>query len=69
MSEKGIKRSCWCGGASKDSPLPIGNKVKHESSAAGSGGLGTYEDTTEAIKSQQNAGAAKMRSSKSGRGN
>lgn len=45
--------SLW-GGAGKGSVFPDGpHKVKHESSAMGDGGLGHYEDTTEAIKSQQ----------------
>ncbi len=45
--------SSWVGGASKGSVFPEGVKTKNESSAEGSGALSRYEDTTEAIKSQQ----------------
>lgn len=53
--------SFWAGGPSKGSPLPDGGaKVKHESSAEGFGNLGKYEDTTEAIKSQQMMNKSKV---------
>lgn len=45
--------SFWAGGKSKGSVFPEGVKTKDESSAEGFGALGKYEDTTEAIKSQQ----------------
>lgn len=41
------------GKGSNGSVFPMGAKVKNESSAEGSGALSKYEDTTEAIKSQQ----------------
>jgi hypothetical protein len=44
----------WGGSKGKDSVFPDGpHKTKEESSAEGSGSLSHYEDTTEAIKSQQ----------------
>lgn len=45
--------SFFAGGPSKESPLPMGDKFKYEASAEGVGELSKYEDTTEAIKSQQ----------------
>lgn len=51
--------SFWAGGKSKDSVLPKGVHHKHESSAIGDGHVGVYEDTTEAIKSQQMMGEKK----------
>ncbi len=45
--------SAWMGGRSKGSVFPEGAKTKDESSAEGFGALTHYEDTTEAIKSQQ----------------
>lgn len=51
------------GSPEKGSVFPAGpHKVKMESSAEGSGAVAKYEDTTEAIKSQQMAGNAKIRS-------
>lgn len=50
----------WGGGPSKDSVLAEGVKNKHESSAMGAGNLSRYEDTTEAIKSQQEKGIGKI---------
>ena len=47
------EHSSWMGGRSKGSVFPEGVKTKNESSAEGFGGLSHYEDTTEAIKSQQ----------------
>lgn len=53
--------SFWAGGKGKDSVLPDGpHKVKSESSAEGFGALGKYEDTTEAIKSQQMMNKSKV---------
>lgn len=44
----------WMGGKGKDSVFPDGpHKTKDESSAEGAGAVSKYEDTTEAIKSQQ----------------
>ena len=53
--------SNWIGGKSKESPLPMQSKMKQESSADGAGSLMHYEDTTEAIKSQQMAGQGKLK--------
>ncbi len=53
--------SFWAGGRSKDSVLSKGVHQKGESSAEGAGSLMKYEDTTEAIKSQQNMGKAKIK--------
>jgi len=54
--------SSWVGAASKGSVFPDGpHKVKVDSSADGVGALSRYEDTSEAIKSQQMAGNAKVR--------
>ena len=55
--------SFWAGGPGKDSVLPDGpHKTKAESSAEGAGEVGKYEDTTEAIKSQQMAAKGKAKS-------
>jgi hypothetical protein len=54
--------SFWAGGRSKDSPFPSGVHHKHESSAEDAGAEHEYEDTTEAIKMQQNMGAKKAKS-------
>jgi hypothetical protein len=43
----------WMGAPGKNMVLPDGAKTKGESSATGFGELGLYEDTTEAIKTQQ----------------
>lgn len=53
--------SSWIGGRSKGSVFPEGVKHKAESSAEGAGAVGTYEDTTEAIKSQQEHGISKAK--------
>jgi hypothetical protein len=54
MSGRAINdHSFWAGGASKGSVFPEGAKTKDESSAEGAGHLGVYEDTTEAIKKEQ----------------
>lgn len=52
--------SFWAGKGSKGSVFPMGAKVKDESSAEGVGGLSKYEDTTEAIKSQQEMNKSKV---------
>ena len=54
--------SFWGGSSSKESVLPLGSKMKQESSAEGSGALGYYEDTTQAIKSQQEMSVRKVKS-------
>lgn len=44
----------WIGSRGKNSVFPDGpHKTKNESSAEGAGAEMSYEDTTEAIKSQQ----------------
>lgn len=43
----------WAGGPGKHMVMPQGVHTKEESSAEGDGALHHYEDTTEAIKSQQ----------------
>jgi len=53
--------SFWAGGKSKDSVFPKGVHTKHESSAEGAGAENEYEDTTEAIKSQQMMGVSKAK--------
>jgi hypothetical protein len=50
----------WAGGRSPGSVFPAGAKTKNESSATGFGGLSHYEDTTEAIKSQQQMNTKKV---------
>ncbi len=53
--------SFWAGSKGKDSVFPDGpHKTKDESSAEGFGALSHYEDTTEAIKSQQEMGKKKV---------
>jgi len=53
--------SWWAGSKGKDSVFPDGpHKVKNESSAEGVGHLGHYEDTTEAIHSQQMMNKSKV---------
>lgn len=52
--------SFWAGGHSKGSVFPEGAKTKDESSAEGFGALSHYEDTTEAIKSQQEMNKRKV---------
>ena len=54
--------SFWAGGKSKGSVFPEGAKTKDESSAEGFGSLSHYEDTTEAIKSQQEMNKKKVHS-------
>ncbi len=53
----------WAGRPGKDDVFPDGpHKVKSESSAEGDGHLNKYEDTTEAIHSQQEMAKSKSRS-------
>ena len=52
--------SSWMGKGSNGSVFPMGAKVKNESSAEGVGGLSHYEDTTEAVKSQQEMNKRKV---------
>jgi len=55
--------SFWAGKGGKDSVFPDGpHKTKDEHSAEGSGSVSKYEDTTEAIKTQQMAGSKKIKS-------
>jgi len=53
--------SFWAGGKSKGSVFPEGVKTKNEASAEHAGAEHEYEDTTEAIKRTQDAGAAKAK--------
>ena len=54
--------SSWIGKGSNGSVFPMGAKVKNESSAEGAGKVSKYEDTTEAIKSQQEMSVRKAKS-------
>lgn len=54
--------SSWVGKGSGGSVLPLGSKMKQMSSATGAGALGAYEDTSEAIKSQQDGVISKAKS-------
>ena len=51
----------WAGSKSKGSVFPMGAKTKEESSAEGAGAEHEYEDTTEAIKKQQDMGKMKAK--------
>ena len=51
----------WAGKKSKDSVFPMGVHTKDESTAMDAGAVSKYEDTTEAIKSQQTMGAGKAK--------
>ena len=52
----------WMGAKGKSSVFPDGpHKTKDESSAEGFGELSHYEDTTEAIKSQQTMNSKKVK--------
>jgi hypothetical protein len=53
--------SSWIGKGSDGSVFPMGVKTKSESSAEGAGALGTYEDTTQAIKSVQSQCVSKLK--------
>jgi hypothetical protein len=50
----------WIGKGSDGTVFPMQAKMKSESSAEGFGGLSHYEDTTEAIKSQQEMNKRKV---------
>jgi hypothetical protein len=52
----------WAGKPGKDMVMPMGVHTKDESSAVGAGSVSKYEDTTETIKSQQEAGISKAKS-------
>lgn len=52
----------FAGSHSKGSVFPEGVHVKNEASADGAGSVMRYEDTTEAIKSQQEMGERKAKS-------
>jgi len=55
--------SNWIGAKGKSSVFPDGpHKTKDESSAEGFGKLSHYEDTTEAVKSQQMMNTKKVHS-------
>jgi hypothetical protein len=55
--------SSFAGSRSAKSVLPEGVKIKMESERGEDGGaMGKYEDTFEAISSQQRSGVKKMRS-------
>lgn len=52
--------SSWVGKGSNGTVFPMGAKLKSQSSAEGVGSLSHYEDTTEAIKSQQEMSKKKV---------
>lgn len=54
--------SFWAGKGSKESPFPMNSKMKQFTSAEGAGAENEYEDTTEAIKRQQEMGNSKIKS-------
>jgi len=54
--------SSWVGKGSGGVVFPHGAKIKSESSADAFGGLSNYEDTSEAIKSQQEMNKRKVHS-------
>lgn len=54
-------RSSWMGPAEKGEVFPKGVKTKMETSANGAGELSVYEDTTQAIKGQQEMGEKKVK--------
>ena len=56
--------SFWAGGRSKGSVFPEGAKTKDMSSAESAGSLNRYEDTSEAIKAQQDIAKRKVDSHK-----
>jgi hypothetical protein len=53
--------SFWAGGKSKGSVFPEGVKHKMYASAEGAGEVSRYEDTSEAIHGQQEAGIRKAK--------
>lgn len=54
--------SAWMGRSPKGVPLPMESKMKEERSADGDGHLGEYDDTTEDIKRDQEAGDRQAKS-------
>lgn len=54
--------SSWVGKGSKGSVFPMGVKTKQESDDGHGGYLSKYEDTTEAIRSQQEMSVKKAKS-------
>ena len=52
--------SFWGGKGGKGSVLPLGSKMKDESSAEGAGEIMHYPDTTEAIKATQMTAKSKV---------
>jgi hypothetical protein len=54
--------SFWAGGKSRGSVFPEGVHTRDYNSAEGAGELKQYEDTTEAIKTQQEMGKKKINS-------
>lgn len=54
--------SSWVGKAKSGEVFPEGVKVKTYSSAEGAGALSQYEDTSEAIHTQQEMGKKKIHS-------
>ena len=54
--------SFWAGKGSEGSVLPLGSKMKRESSAEGAGAEMDYEDTSSKIQSQQETAVRKARS-------
>ena len=61
MAKRIDDHSAWMGGMDSKTILPMGVKFKSESSAVGAGGLSQYEDTTEAIKKQQEMSIGKIK--------
>jgi hypothetical protein len=53
--------SSWIGDRTEKNIFPSGMKEKYETSAEGAGEENQYEDTTEAIRSQQEMGKAKAK--------
>ncbi len=53
--------SFWAGKRAKDSVFPMGVHTKDESSDGHAGELMSYEDTTEKIRDQQEAGYRKQK--------
>jgi hypothetical protein len=51
----------WVGKGSNGVVFPAGAKMKQYSSAEGAGAENKYEDTSEAIKMQQEAGSRKVK--------
>ncbi len=55
--------SFWAGGPGKDSVLPDGpHKTKAQMSAEGAAEVSRYEDTSEAVKSQQDSAKSQAKS-------